>query len=241
LTSILITFVNIYWLKSIIGRKVKSAAYIQYEFDCNVLNVSLNELISSNNISLEEIRNNCIKNKNKGNHPDDFRDWYSPKVKSVDVIPGALICLRSNYRWDMRLRKIYMNIIVLFIVLYTLTFFIPSFINGTTLQKFILEIIVPLMPLIVFTLSEVYENNKSLAQKKIAVKKIEEHWNKMLRKNVDKITTKIFIKESLEYLYYLRKDNPLIFNWVYKLTKLSNADQMKYSTERLVDEYLEKQ
>lgn len=240
LISILITFVNIYWLKSILSNKIQSAAYVQYDFDCNVLDIKKNELITSDNISLEDIRSYCKKNQKKGNEPENFKDWYSNKVKSVDVTPGGLICLRSNYRWDIRLRIFYRNIIAAFIVVYSLAFFIPPFVNGTTLKEFILEIIVPLLPLITFTLSELFENNKSLSKKNSAVGKIESHWNKMLKENIEEDITKNFIKESLEHLYYLRKENPLIFNWVYKVTKLSNADQMEYSTERLVEQYMRK-
>ncbi|MCB9211107.1 MAG: hypothetical protein H6609_17205 [Ignavibacteriales bacterium] len=240
LISIMITIINIYVLKPIISNKIKYASLIQYEFDSYVMTINKNIIYKENSPSFETIRKYSLKNKKKGYPPEYFKDWYSPKVDSIDKIVSNFICLRTNLVWDINLRVIYRNSIVVFLILFSLMLLIPSFIFGVTIKSFTLEIIIPLMPLFTFSISEIIDNHNSISKKEKIKIIIDLTWQRILSKTISYDELSQISKECLEYLVQLRRENPLIFDWFYKLTKKSSNDEMDYSAERLIEEFRER-
>lgn len=238
LASVLITITNTYLLKPIIGNKVKCASLIQYEFDTIVMSINQNILYKENGISYESIRNYSVKNIKRGYPPGYFKDWYSSKTDSIDKAIGNYICIRTNLVWDKKLRTTYRNSITIFLIIFSLALLIPSFIYGVTIRSFTLEILIPLMPLYTFSISEIIDNHNIILKKDKINSVVEMVWNRILSNNISQEELSQISKECLEQLILLRRENPLIFDWFYKLTQKSSNDEMDYSADKLIDDYI---
>ncbi|HCY74409.1 MAG TPA: hypothetical protein DHV28_00675 [Ignavibacteriales bacterium] len=237
LLSVLVTIVNVYILKSIISQKIKLASLIQYDFDTYVMNINKNIIYQENCPPYEDIWKYSLKNKKKGYPPDFFKDWYSPYVDSLDKSVSNFICLKTNLVWDMNLRTIYRNSILILLILLSVLLLIPSFILGVTIKSFTLEVLIPLMPLFTFSISEIMDNNKTILNKKRIKTIIDLTWDRILSKTIFIDELSKLSKECLEYLIILRRENPIIFDWFFNLTKKSSNDEMNYSADRLIKEY----
>ena len=220
-------------LKGLISKKVKFASAIQYDFDSSVLSIKKNFFHIQELVPYELIRQYSLKIKKR----ERFKDWYSPNISLVPRSIGVFFCLISNFSWDIKLRTIYRNGIVVFMSIAALVMVFFGFVQGTTIRDFILEIFIPLMPLIIFTMTEIIDNHKIISKKEKLRNLIDSVWHKILGNNISEDELNSISKECLELLYQLRIENPLIFYWVYKLTKKSSQDETDYTIDKFIEEY----
>lgn len=230
LTSLFIALSNTFFIKEIISRRVKLAAIIQYEFDSIVLSIPINPFHRGDCASSEEIRKYSLKIKNKSN----FDNWYTPTVSTTDFSLGKFLCLRSNFSWDSGLRKRYTYILSGCGVFITIVFITFNFISEITFKEFILNLIIPLVPLIIFIGTEIIDNFKTIKSKDKAKNILEKLSKKIIEGKLSLNEIDYYSASMLDVLYYSRKDNPLIFDHVYKLFKKKDQDETDYSIDKFI-------
>jgi hypothetical protein len=227
LMSLFITFINTFWLKEIISKKVKQAAMIQYDFDSSVLSIPMNPFYKNDVVSNEEIRRHSKKIKNK----EEFDNWYSTKIESTNISLGKMLCLRSNFSWDVGLRTKYRNTLVALGLITSILFLIINFISGITFRDVILNLFIPLMPLIIFILNEIIDNHKSIVKKEKVKIILDDIGHKLIESKIPLGELEFLSNSCLELLYQSRKDNPLIFDHIYHCYRTKDQDEMDYSIE----------
>jgi hypothetical protein len=237
LLSVVITFLNLYLFKYWLSTKIKTAAYLQYIFDSNILSIEKNIFLDVATPH-EEIKKYSSK-RFKKKTIEKFENWYTAEISNADLTIGRFICLRSNYVWDLRLRKFHRNGIVFTFSILLAIIIVPAIYNEATLKDFIVETIITLLPLITLCLTEIFDNNKTIKKKETGLTIINGVWKRFLEKKISKSELDKFFKECLESLHNLRLENPLIANWEHKLLRNSNEDQMQYGAEGMLKEYKE--
>lgn len=216
-----------------ISNQKEKAATIQEMFDTDVLNIEWNDFIEK--IDHEIIFRYSENYKKKEPSFNSLKNWYSVGIEDVDHDEAKIICQYSNCRYDLSLRNkigLYLFSIAIFSSLLIISFALLKCMN---FKNFFVLVLLPLLPLIVFSIQRVKENNRSILKlnkmKNISTKL----WNKLIvNEEIDlpKIT-----REVQNSIFKNRKNSPLIFDFIYNLHRESLENEMNYSVDQLVAQY----
>ncbi|AFZ38358.1 hypothetical protein Sta7437_4931 (plasmid) [Stanieria cyanosphaera PCC 7437] len=214
----------------------EKAAKIQQLFDCDVLQLSWNELNSGKRPEPELI---CQKSRNyRRNHSDysKLKDWYPIGVSQLPIHLGRLVCQRTNCWWDAQLRRRYAYYIQLIIIGLSIFVFLIGFINGLTLEKFFLAVFFPLTPVLFFGINQYRDNIEAASRLDRLKDEAESYWRQAInQKLVPQELTQLSYKLQ-NSIYDNRRRNPLIFDWIYNRIRDENEEQMNQGAEALIEE-----
>ena len=253
--GIIVALLNILWIPSRQQSLKQKAASIQELFDCDVLKLPRQELITSSPLEMETVEKYSSKYKRKYDkrkakckrETDDvsepekwyskLENWYSTDVGKLPLHLGRIICQRSNCWWDAELRLRYANrALVVLSVLIVLTLFL-GLIGNFTLAKLISTVAAPLMPAFVIGIREYKENNKYAVQLDELKKYVESLWDKALSNaNPDELTRDS--RKLQDEIYNHRRTSPLIFDWLYKHLRKEDEEVMNEAANVLVTKAL---
>lgn len=232
LSAILLVIYDIFITHHIEDIKIK-ASKIQELFDCSVLSLEWNEIISGDKPSIEDIK---ILSKNIDDKISII-NWYPDEVKEVDVNIGRILCQRSNLWWDVSLKKNFIKNIMFFSIFVFLVILYFGLFNDFSLRNFIVNVLFPFLPFITFFLHQ-YKNSKkainNLNSLFSTVKSILEgvlsgsYSNKELKEKSRSIQNEIF---------NYRKNNFLVFDWYYKKQLESKEEIMIDSAKDFIQKY----
>jgi hypothetical protein len=124
----------------------QEAAKIQELFDCDVLQISRHDFKIGNNPEPERIAEASEKYKRMDPEYSALKGWYPDVVGQVPLYPARIICQRTNCWWDAKLRRRYAAGLVVTLAALTILVFAIGLVGGMSLEKFILAVIVPLIP-----------------------------------------------------------------------------------------------
>lgn len=216
-----------------IDRCKKTAASIQENFDTTILKIPENELLNTTYIDSDIIRKYSKKDKNISRKVNKVTNWYSKEIENIDTNIAILFCQRMNICYDQNIKKKY-NILI--IILSILTFHILlgfSLFNNFSLMKFMIEVILPSIPIFNFTYKEFSTNLESVDNLQKLREIIEQNLNSI------SISDSIEIEELRriqDRIYQNRILSPLIPNFIYNFLWSELEDQMNYSVKTKIEE-----
>lgn len=216
-----------------ISKQKEKAAIIQEMFDTKVLNIEWNDFIEK--IDHEIIYRYSEKYKKKEPEFNSLKNWYSVGIRDVVNEEANIICQYSNCRYDLSLRKQISKYIFSLAIISSLLVVSFALIKDMTFKNIFILILLPLLPIIVFSIQRIKENKRSIIKlnkmKSIASKS----WDKIMdRGYVDLSNVTRKIQNSI---FKNRKTSPLIFDWLYKLHRETLENEMNYSVDQLVAQY----
>lgn len=223
------------WQKSL----QEKAAKIQQLFDCDIFELDWSQLCSGSRPEPEIIINSDAKYRKKDPNYLELKDWYPVSVGQLPIHEARLICQRSNIWWDANQKRRYSSWIFLGLITIIIIVFLVGLIGGLTLEKFVLAIVTPLLPAIIFALRQ-YIDNKQAANRLDNLREHSENiWQQVINR---RITPQELERESYilqNQIYDNRRLSPLIFDWLYSRLKQQNEEQMNKGAEVLIKELLQ--
>ncbi len=230
---VIITIIDLAVITELLNSLKNEAAKIQELFDTNVLKINWNTLIDKPDNEI--IFRHSEKYRKTEPTFDSLKNWYSPEIKNIQSEIAKIICQYSNCSYDHNLRKDFNTKLTLLAGISALFIIIFSSIKGVTIENFFITVLLPLLPIIIFTIQKYKENNKSIdtsiKMKQLALNSIE----KLTDETVDILALS---RELQNTIYQNRKDSPLIFDWFYKSSRNKLESEMDYSVESLVKQFL---
>lgn len=204
-----------------VKKRVKSAASVQELFDSSVLNIPLNPLIVDDADISEDIE--IWSRKYFKHHTDtSLKDWYAPKLKKYNQLKATLTGQRINSWWDGTLRGTYSFGLVLFLVIIPFFVVILGLMQKLTLEAFILSVFVPIVPVIQTFITEYYKNYQASTNVARNLSRAKE----LLRKANNGTVQDADIRALQDSIYNHRISAPLVFDWVYWISRKSNEITM---------------
>lgn len=215
----------------------EQAAKIQQRFDCYVLQMDCSKFNIENRRDPELIyRKNKKYLRNHQNH-SHLKNWYPICVAEVPIEYARLICQRTNCWWDAQLRRRYVKWVLGIMIILSVFIFVIGFINGLTLEKLLLVVLLPLAPILLFGTQQ-YLDNKEAAYRLDNLKQLaDSYWEQAINQQLssDEITQLSYRLQ--DNIYDNRSNNPLIFNKIYNRLRDEDEEQMNKVAEVLVAEY----
>lgn len=215
-----------------IDRCKKKAASIQEDFDTTIFPLPENELLNTTFVDADIIRTYSRKDKNNAKKVEKVTNWYSKEIENIDTNIAILFCQRMNICYDQNIKKKYN---ILLIILSILTFIILlgfSLSNNFSLMKFMIEVILPSIPIFTFTYKEFNTNLESVDNLQKLREIIEENLNSI------SINDSISIEELRriqDRIYQNRILSPLIPDFIYSFLWSKLEDQMNYSVRTKIE------
>ncbi|SFA50875.1 hypothetical protein SAMN04488511_109199 [Pedobacter suwonensis] len=220
-------------VESIIDRHKKIAASIQEKFDIDVLGVIENETLNLVPIDFDIIRSNSIKDKLDPHKVLKVTNWYSTKIGLLQTNVAILFCQRMNICYDFSIKRKYNNYLVVISILTFSCLLVFSLLNNFSMQKFIVEVIFPSLPIFVFTYKEISTNLESIDNLQKLKEIIEKELDQADLQNDIDIEK---IRRIQDRIYNNRILSPLIPNFIYNILWTRLEDEMNYSVENRIIE-----
>ena len=131
------------WIESIKAR----AAKIQNLFDCNVLDIPWNSLKLGAKPGQEIIIECAAKYEKKEPDFGSLKDWYSSEPSDSEETSTSLVHQKTNVWWDSYLRRRFIIYRLIVDVAFFLLLLAICTITDCSLKSFILQVLIPLIPL----------------------------------------------------------------------------------------------
>jgi hypothetical protein len=236
LLSVITTVLNSLLLVPMIKSKKELAAKIQERFDTRVLSLDWNTINIGNVPGSEDIKIYSQKYKEKHQRYTGLDNWYSSVVDGVPLHVGRFICQRANLSWDVYLREKYIKYIVAFSVVFSILIAVFGFLSDPNLKDFVLNIATPLLPIAIFCIEQYRDNKESIDNIKNLRQDLNSSWQDMLS-NPGNVGVDAISRRIQDEIYKNRKDNQLIFDWIYNKYRGEMEEAMYYSVDDMIAEY----
>lgn len=149
-------------LEIFIDRSKKTAASIQEKFDITIFEIPENESLNTIFIDYDIIRKYSKKDRNNQKKVTKVTNWYSVEIGTLQTNLAILFCQRMNICYDQNIKKKYNILLISISTLTCLILLAFALSNNFTLKKFIIEVIFPSIPILVFTYKEININLESV-------------------------------------------------------------------------------
>ena len=218
------------WLKA----RLKCAAKLQEEFDCDVLDIHWNEFLAGSKVDAEvtyEI----------GHAPLDaaderrLRDWYPTAVAEVPIEVARLICQRENLVYDSDLRLALSRIILWVLVGFVVLGCLAAVMLEASFPSIVLGLFVPTAPALTWALRE----NKRQADTLETLTRLKSESENLLRatlKGCDPGEARVRSRELQDAIFTHRVTSPLVFEWLYNRLRPRLEAKLVHGAERWVEE-----
>lgn len=216
-----------------IDRCKKTAASIQENFDTTIFELSENELLNTTFVDSDIIRKYSRKDKMNDKKVEKVTNWYSTEIENINTNVAILFCQRMNICYDQNIKKKYNKLLI---ILSILTFFILlgfSLFNNFSLMKFMIEVILPSIPIFSFTHKEFNTNLESVDNLQKLREIIEQNLNSISINNSIDIEE---LRRIQDRIYQNRILSPLIPDFIYRYLWSELEDQMNYSVKTKIAE-----
>ena len=231
--GIIVTLLNILWLTPWQKSLQKKAAGIQELFDCDVLELDWREIVAGPRLGIEIVEKYALKHRHED--PNDLKDWYAKDVSELPLHLGRIACQRENCAWDAELRFRYRKLIMgILVVLAMLTIFV-GIKGGFSVEKFILVVVVPLIPAFVLGIRQYKGYTESATRIDEVRKSAARLWEKALEGTTPEELT-CASRNLQDAIYNNRQKNPLILDIFYNFFKKKDEKLMNETVNELVRE-----
>lgn len=199
-------------------KKTEQGAKIQEQFDTELYEIPWNKILCKEKIN-SDIQFDLAK-EYKGN---DLSNWYSKEVDSSLSKPIAIVlCQRINFSWELKLRKRYVNFLVILLIAYYGIFF-AFFIYKNIGFYDVLLLITPSLSFLIYTVQNSLSLKNHIKSKNETLLQIDQILDSYSanRETPNENT----IRQIQDIIYSERTVPEKIPDWFYKLSKSSNEDR----------------
>jgi len=239
--GILITLVDIFWLTPWQNHIKDSAAKIQEMFDCDVLELTWNDLKAGKRPDPELIKEASEEYAKKSLKDAPLENWYDhSEIDDLPIHIARIACQRTNCWWDAKLRRLYANYVVSIVFFIFILVFGLSLNSGFSLDNFILNVLAPLIPVFVLGIRQ-YREQTDAANRLDKLKDYSESlWKSALSKKSKQLELTEKSRHLQDEILEHRRKSPPIFDFIFRRLRNSYNDKMNFGLEEFIREAKEK-
>lgn len=212
----------------------EQGAKVQEEFDCDVLDIPWNDALVGSRVSPEDVHEFAKKLVPSPKAP--LKDWYPAVIDALPLYQARIICQRTSCWWDAKLRRRYATGILIALSVISLVVFVLGLLNGMTLEKFVLAVLAPLAPALLWGVREV-QRQKDAAE---ALDHLKDYgrtlWDRLVAKTMNDVEANRISRSLQDAIFVRRRENPFVFDWVYARLRNAYEEQMTAGAQAMVNE-----
>ncbi|MEJ6008773.1 S-4TM family putative pore-forming effector [Novosphingobium aquae] len=214
-------------------QKLKTAARIAEQFDCELLEMAWNPYAAGKKVEPEVIEDAAQR---WPNGEVKLKGWYPSAVEQVPIHLARIICQRTNLWYDGTLREKYSSILLWSAIVIAILLFSVGFAAQLSLIDFVAVVIAPVTPVFGWTLREFFRQRDAAEALKLARSEAEALWATALNGGCEPSECARRSREFQNTIFARRANNPLIFPKIYDRLRSSLEIQMNRGAEAYVNE-----
>ncbi|MEQ8419987.1 MAG: S-4TM family putative pore-forming effector [Arenibacter algicola] len=152
-------------------------------------------------------------------------------IKKVATNVASLLCQRMNITYDFSVRKRYKYLVYLISSITFAILLIIALMNDLSLQGFLIEVILPSIPVFMFAYKEINSNTESIDNLNHLRNLIE---STLTKTNIDDNIDKEHLRNIQDRIYNNRLLSPMIPDFIYNFLRPKLEDEMNYSMEERI-------
>ncbi|WP_316799654.1 S-4TM family putative pore-forming effector [Pedobacter frigidisoli] len=202
LISLSITLFDLLFLSGYLSKAKTNGAKVQELFDCSLYGMEWNETNSGEKPESSMIAD--AEEKYIFNPKAALTNWYHIELEGLDHEHAVLRCQETNLEYDRKLRYHFKNDCTIICLVVVVGSFLLATMIDITLRSYLINFIMPSLPLIVILIKLIMDNQKaakSLDDVRKAARKI---------RLSNSIPTMAQLRQVQDKLYCSRKDNTLV-------------------------------
>lgn len=210
----------------------KRGAKVQEQFDTEVLRLDWNKLVAGGRVDAEEVRAISSSPMTEAERIG-FENWYEVVISKLPLPLGRLLCQRTNVTYDIRVRKVYANILLGVGILLVVGLAAVGLQQGLKVDELILTMCLPTLPLLSYVLREFRKQKDTIETLKTMKTEVEKVWDKALD-GVSYEELTVNARALQDAIYRHRSSNPLVFDWLYGWLRKQLEDITRHGVASLV-------
>jgi hypothetical protein len=216
------------------------AAKIRELFDCEVLDLQWRDFKVGRRPDPEDIEEAARRFKRKHGDVEKLKNWYPASVGQPPLHLGRVVCQRSNVWWRSKLHERYAVSVIVGLSILAVLMFAIGLVGGMSLEKFVLAVLAPLSPAVLWGIRDCKKQMKASTRSRRLKEHAEDLWEKSLKGDLPVEEIDRESRELQDELFVSRRDDPLIFDWVYERLRDEFEAQMNKGAEELAAEALKR-
>ncbi len=222
-------------LNHFINQLRQKAACVQELFDCDVLDLQWNKVCCGEQTKPEEIKKYADKHLKRVKSYDKLKTWYAETIKEVDGPAAKVICQRSNFAYDVAIRRSFLFWVVGISLGIVAGVLVIALIMNAPARAIVSMSLFPILPIILFLGKLVKEHRTSLQNLDDLNSTITRLWADVLGGTAGNVEATV--RQVQDKIYQNRKTSPLIPEWFYDWQRPGLERQMYYGVAELVEQY----
>lgn len=214
-------------------QKLKTAARIAEQFDCELLGMAWNPYAAGKKLEPETIEGATQR---WPNGDEKLRGWYPAAVAQVPMHLARIICQRTNLWYDGTLREKYSSILLWSAIAIAILLLSGGFVAQLGLVDFVAVVMAPATPVVNWALREFFRQRDAVDALKLARAEAEALWAAALNGGCEPAECARRSREFQNTIFARRANNPLIFPKIYAWLRPSLEVQMNRGAEAYVKE-----
>jgi hypothetical protein len=226
IAALIVGVADVFFLDRAQSRLLKLGAKLQEQFDCAVLALPWDGFTVGARVDPEDVHEAATAYARRGGTDDKLRGWYPIVVAQAPMHLARLICQRTNFWYDGRLRRRYGAIVVGVSLTIFAALFVAGLVLRLTLTDFVVTILVPAAPFLTWAIRE-YHRQKDTAEKLDEIRTAEAAlWDQARAGGCTEDDCLPRSREFQNAIFARRAGSPLIFPFIYDRMRSDLEDQM---------------
>lgn len=201
------------------------AAAIQEDFDTRLFSLPWRDSLGH-----EVEHERVVEEGRDGKSDPKLRDWY-PDVSALPPGLAALVCQRSSITWDGRTRSIYSVVVGVMTVVFAVSMVGLAVAMEMALADFLMALAFPAFPAVQHGVKVVRAHRKAADAEKALFDDVEA----LVRQGPSAVDVTA-LRQVQDRLWLLRREQPLVPDALYRLTRERREVIMREATARIVAE-----
>ena len=235
--GIVVTLLDIAWLTPWRKKLQEKGAKSQELFDCEVLGLKWKDFKMGRLLDIETLTEAASAYRRKDPNHSALKNWYPPVVGNIPMEYARIICQRQNLRWDVELRRTLANYILVAMGGTTLLVFLLGLVGSFTLEKLILAVLNPLLPVLVVGMRLYVDHSEAVHN----IERLREYadtlWDHAIKGRITTQELEEGSRDLQDEIYNNRRARVPVFEWFYRVNRKKHTSQMNRGAEVMVEEY----
>lgn len=229
--AIVVTLMDIAILDRAVKRKLKTAALICEEFDCQLLGIPWDRFTAGKRPEPETI---IRADRHWPNGDSKLINWYPEVVGWAPMYLARIACQRTNLWYDATLREKYGNFLLFGALFISIMLFIAGLVINLSVDDFVVTIFAPCAPLLSWALRDFFKQRDAADAQKIARSEAESLWELAITGGCCKDECARRSREFQNTIFQRRVSNPLIFPLIYNRLRAGMEVDMNLGAKDLL-------
>ncbi|MBV1834472.1 S-4TM family putative pore-forming effector [Novacetimonas pomaceti] len=231
--AISITLIDIAVLDRVMKQRLKTAALICEEFDCQLLDIPWNRFTVGKHPEPETI---TAADRNWPKGDSKLMNWYPPAVGLAPMHLARIICQRTNLWYDATLRERYGSLLLFAALAIAILLFAVGLVTNLSIDDFVVTIFVPCAPILSWALRDSFKQRDAADAQKMARSEAETLWGLAISGGCSDDECARRSREFQNTIFQRRVANPLIFPLLYNWLRPGMEADMNQGAEVFLKE-----